>query len=48
MGGRVEDKKFLTVRQKFDRMLAVEKDGKERKRYMGSVHMGCPSEQSRE
>ena len=26
-------RKFLTVRQKFDKILAVEKDGKERKRY---------------
>ena len=32
-GGRVEDKKFLTVRRKFDRILAVEKGGKERKRF---------------
>ena len=29
----VGQRKFLTVRQKFDRILAVEKDGKERKRY---------------
>ena len=26
-------KRFLTVRRKFDKILAVEKDGKERKRY---------------
>ena len=29
----VGQRKFLTVRQKFDKILAVEKDGKERKRY---------------
>ena len=29
----VGQRKFLTVRRKFDRILAVEKDGKERKRY---------------
>ena len=28
-----KNEKFLTVRRKFDRILAVEKDGKERKRY---------------
>ena len=35
-----KNEKFLTVRRKFDKILAVEKDGKERKRYGSLLEEG--------